>query len=98
VHHVSKDENTLANVLAQQVSGFRSNIGKFIFLKKMNVPVCQIGQSSFWLIHSATVCSAKPSSAKPNVSVSESRGSEFPGSRMKQVKRQRPILMIGGHP
>jgi hypothetical protein len=86
VHHVSRDENTLANVLAQQASFFRSNLGKFNFLEKMDVPVCQTGQSSFWLIHSATVCSAKPSSAKPDVPISESRGSEFPGSRMKQVK------------
>jgi hypothetical protein len=39
VQHISKDENTVANNLAQQASGFQSNLGKFGFLKKMDVPV-----------------------------------------------------------
>jgi ribonuclease HI len=43
VQHVSRDENTLANDLAQQASGFRSNRGKFSFLEKPDVLVCQIG-------------------------------------------------------
>jgi hypothetical protein len=33
VQHVSKDENTVANDLAQQASGFRSNRGIFSFLE-----------------------------------------------------------------
>jgi hypothetical protein len=39
VHHVSRDENTMANDLAQQASGFQSNRGKFGFLEKPDVPV-----------------------------------------------------------
>jgi hypothetical protein len=34
VRHVSRDENTLANYLVQQASGFRSNRGKFSFSGK----------------------------------------------------------------
>jgi ribonuclease HI len=41
VQHVSRDENTLVNDLVQQASGFRSNRGKFCFLEKPDVPVCQ---------------------------------------------------------
>jgi hypothetical protein len=40
-------------------------------LKKLDVPVCQTGQFGFWPMHRATICSAKPSSAKPDGSVSE---------------------------
>jgi hypothetical protein len=36
VQHVSRDENTATNDLAQQASGFRSNRGKFGFLKKLD--------------------------------------------------------------
>jgi ribonuclease HI len=43
VQHVSRDENTVANDLAWQASGFRSNQGKFSFLEKSNVLVCQTG-------------------------------------------------------
>jgi hypothetical protein len=41
----------------------------------MNVSVYQTGHSDFWPIHSAIVCSAEPSLAKPDVLVSETRGS-----------------------
>jgi ribonuclease HI len=34
VQHISRDENTVANDLAQQASGFRANRGKFSFLEK----------------------------------------------------------------
>jgi hypothetical protein len=74
VQHIFKDENTLTNNLAQQASGFRSNRGKFGFLKKPDVSVCQTEYSSFWPMHSATVCSAEPSSIKPNVPISETGG------------------------
>jgi hypothetical protein len=37
----------MVNDLAQQASGFRSNQEKFGFLKKLEVPVCQTGQSGF---------------------------------------------------
>jgi hypothetical protein len=62
VQHIFRDENTLANDLMQQASGFRSNQGNFGFLKKLNVLVYQIGQSNFWPMHSAIVSSAEPSS------------------------------------
>jgi ribonuclease HI len=74
VQHVSRDENTSTNDLVQQASDFRSNRGKFDFLKEADVPVCQTGQSDFQPMHSATVCSAEPSSAKPDVPVSETKG------------------------
>jgi ribonuclease HI len=48
MQHVSRDENTVANNLAQQASGFRSNRGKFGFLEKPDVPVfsrCTLRQS-----------------------------------------------------
>jgi hypothetical protein len=41
VQHVSRDENTMANDLAQQASGFQSNRGKFYILEKLDVLVCQ---------------------------------------------------------
>jgi hypothetical protein len=41
VQHVSRDENTFANNLSQQASGFRSNQGKFGFMEKSDVLVCQ---------------------------------------------------------
>jgi hypothetical protein len=66
VQHVSRDENTIVNDLAQQASGFRANRGKFGFLKKLDVPVCQIGQSDFQPVHSARICSAEPNSAAPD--------------------------------
>jgi hypothetical protein len=47
VQHVSRDENTVANDLAQQASGFQANRGKFGFLEKSDVPVYQTGQSNF---------------------------------------------------
>jgi hypothetical protein len=75
--HVSRDEITLANDLAQQASGFQSNRGKFGFLEKPNVPVCQIRQSSFQLMHSTIVCSAEPSSTKLDVPVSKIGGSKI---------------------
>jgi hypothetical protein len=42
MHHVSRDENTVANDLAQQTSGSQANRGKFGFLEKSDVLVCQI--------------------------------------------------------
>jgi hypothetical protein len=56
----------MATDLAQQASGFRSNRGRFYSLEKSNVPVCQIGYSSFWPMEGAKICSAEPGSAKPD--------------------------------
>jgi hypothetical protein len=77
VQHAYRDKNTLANDLTQQALGFRSNRRKFSFLEKLDVPICQTGQSSFRPMHSAIVCSTKPSSTKSNVPVSETRGSKI---------------------
>jgi hypothetical protein len=44
-------------------------------LEKLDVPVYQTGQSSFWPMCSATICSAEPSSAKLDGPVSETGGS-----------------------
>jgi ribonuclease HI len=78
--HVSRDENIVANNLVQQALGFRSNRGKISFLEKPNVLVCQTRQSNFWPMCSATICSSKLGSAKPE-------GPKFPGFQMKQVKQ-----------
>jgi hypothetical protein len=78
VQHVSRDENTLANNLTQQASGFRSYRGEFGFLEKPDVSVYQTGQSGFRSMHSSTVCSTEPSSTKQDVPVSETGGSEIP--------------------
>jgi ribonuclease HI len=43
VQHVSRDENTVVNDLAQQASSFRLNQQKIGFLEKPDVPVCQTG-------------------------------------------------------
>jgi hypothetical protein len=47
VQYVSRDENTLTHDLVQQALDFQSNQGKFGFLEKMDVLVCQTEQSSF---------------------------------------------------
>jgi hypothetical protein len=39
IQHISRDENTMANDLAQQASGFFIESRKFSFLEKMDVPV-----------------------------------------------------------
>jgi hypothetical protein len=77
VQYVSRDKNTLANDLVQQASGFRSNRGKFDFLEKTDVPVCQPRQSDFRPMHSATVYSTESSLAKLDVPVSKTGGSRI---------------------
>jgi hypothetical protein len=77
VQRISRDENTVANDLAQQASSFWSNRGKFNFLEKTDVLVCQIRQSDFRLMCSVIVCSIRPSQPKPNDLVSEIRGSRI---------------------
>jgi hypothetical protein len=39
IHHVSTNENSVANDLTRQTLGFRSNRGKFNFLEKLDVLV-----------------------------------------------------------
>jgi ribonuclease HI len=77
MQHISRDENIVANDLLQQASGFRSSQGKFGFLEKSDVPVCQTGQSGFWPMHSAKIYSAEPSLAKLDGPISETRGSKI---------------------
>jgi hypothetical protein len=74
MHHVSRHENTVANDLAQQASCFWSNRWNFGFLEKSDVPVCQTGYSGFQPMHNVIICSAEPSSAKPNGPISEIGG------------------------
>jgi hypothetical protein len=75
VQHISRDENTVANNLAQQASSFQANCGNFSFLEKPDIPMYQIRQSGFQPVHSATICSTKPSSAEQNSPVFEIEGS-----------------------
>jgi hypothetical protein len=74
VQHVSRIEDTIANNLVQHASSFRSNWGKYGFLEKPDVSVCQSGQPGFWLMCSAIICSTEPSSAKPDGPVFETEG------------------------
>jgi hypothetical protein len=48
-----------------------------VFWKKMDVPVCQTGQSGFQPIRSAKICSAEPSSVKSDSPIFETGGSEI---------------------
>jgi hypothetical protein len=75
VQHVSKDENTVTNDLAQQAPGFWSNRGKMYVLKKSDVPVSQTEWFSFWLMQGVEICSAETSLAKPDGPVSKTGGS-----------------------
>jgi hypothetical protein len=59
VQHVSRDENTVVNDLAQQTLGFRSNQEKFYVLEKLDVPICQTGCSGFQPMHSVEICSTE---------------------------------------
>jgi hypothetical protein len=77
IQPVSRDENTVVNDLAQQVSDFQSSRGKIGFLEKLDVPVCQTGQFSFWPMYSAIVCSVGPSPAKLDSPVSDTSGSKI---------------------
>jgi hypothetical protein len=92
VQYVSRDENTMENDLAQQASCFRSNWGKFGFLEKPDVLVCQTRQSDFWLMHRATICSAKLSLAKPNGPVSK-----IGRSRISRIADKSSKTMTTGH-
>jgi hypothetical protein len=42
MQHVSMDENTVVNNLAQPASSFQSNRGKFYVMEKLDVLVCQM--------------------------------------------------------
>jgi hypothetical protein len=77
MQHVSRDENTVVNNLAQQALGFQLNRGKFGFPEKIDVPVCQTGQSSFWPMDGAIIYSAELSSPKLDGLVSKTRGSKI---------------------
>jgi ribonuclease HI len=77
IKHISRDENTVANDLVQQASGFRLNRGKFSFLKKPDVPICQTRQFIFRPMCSAAICSAEPSSVKSDGPVSETEKSKI---------------------
>jgi hypothetical protein len=67
----------MANDLAQQASGFQVNRGKFRFLEKPNVPVCQTGQFSFQPVHSVRIYFAEPNSAELDSQVPKTRGSRI---------------------
>jgi hypothetical protein len=86
VQHVSRDENTVVNDLAWQASYFQSNRGKFGFLEKSDVPVCQMGQSGFWPMQSAAIYSAELSSAKLDGLVSEIGGSRISRNADESIK------------
>jgi hypothetical protein len=67
----------MVNNLAQQASGFQANRGKFSFLEKPDVSVCQTGQSDFQPLHSVRICSTEPNSAELDSPVPKTEGSEI---------------------
>jgi hypothetical protein len=71
IQYVFRDENIVVNDLAHQASDFQSNWGKLYVLKKSNVLVYHSGCSSLQPMHNVKICLTKPSSAKLNVSESE---------------------------
>jgi hypothetical protein len=78
IQHVSRDENTVANDLAKEASGFQSNRGKlYVLKKKLDVLVCNSKCSNFQLMHNLQICSTEPSSAKFDVPKSETEGSDI---------------------
>jgi hypothetical protein len=77
VHHISRDENIVANELVQQASGFRSNRGKFGFMEKLDGPVYRTGCFGFQPMYSVTICYVEPSLAKPDGPVSKIGGSKI---------------------
>jgi hypothetical protein len=77
MQHVSRDENTVANDLAQRAPSFRSNQGKIGFLEKLNFLVCQTGWSGFQPMHSTTIYSGEASLVKLNGPFSKTRGSKI---------------------
>jgi hypothetical protein len=98
VQHVSKDENTVANDLARQAWGFRSNRGKFGFVGKPDVPVCQIGQPAFGRCTEQQSVLLNQVQQNRMVQFLKLEGPEFLGLQMNQAKWWWPIMMIGGHP
>jgi hypothetical protein len=87
MQHISRDENTVASDLAQQASDFHANRGKFNFLEKLDVSVCQTGQSDF------QPCTVRQSvllnqvQQNRTVQFLKSKGPKFPGLQAKQVKQ-----------
>jgi hypothetical protein len=80
VQHVSRDENTVANDLMQQASGFQSNQEKFSFLKKPDGLIfgrCTMQQSVLLdqVQQNRIVRFLKP------------EGPKIPGTRMRQAKQ-----------
>jgi hypothetical protein len=67
----------VANDLVQQALVFQSNRGKFGFLEKLDVPICQTGQSGFQPMCSAKICSTKLSTTKLDSLIFETRGSRI---------------------
>jgi hypothetical protein len=62
------------------------NRGNFGFLEKPDVLIFQTRQSSFQLMHNATVYSAEPSFAEPNIPVFETGASKISGISDKASK------------
>jgi hypothetical protein len=98
MHHVSRDENTVANDLAQQASGSQANRGKFGFWK--NRMFCFAKSNSLVFSYCTVQESVMLNQIQQNqiVRFLKPEGPEFPGLQAKQAKQRRPVLMIGGHP
>jgi hypothetical protein len=92
MQHVSRDEDTEANDLAQQAPGFRSNRGKFDFLEKSDVLFCQTGKSGFRPMYGAIVCSIGPSLEKLDGPVSK-----IGGSRIYRTSDEASEMMMVNH-
>jgi hypothetical protein len=82
LQHVFRDENIVANNLAQQAWGFQSSRRKLYVLEKSDIPVSQTGWSYFWSMQDVEICSIEPSSAKLDSLISETGGSRILELRM----------------
>jgi hypothetical protein len=77
VQHVFRVENTVANDLAQQSSGFWSNRGKLYVMENLDVMVSQTGCSGFRPMQSAWIYSTEPNSVKMDGPISKTEGSRI---------------------
>jgi hypothetical protein len=75
IQHIFKDENTVANDLAQQASDFWSNREKLYVLEKSDVPVFRFRCSDLQLMNNTEICSIESSSTKLDVPELETGGS-----------------------
>jgi hypothetical protein len=94
IQHISRNENTVMNNLAQEAPGFRSNRGKLYVLRKLDVSICHSGCSGLQPMHRAKICSTEPNLTKLDVPKSETGGSGISRSSDDLAKQWQLNLRI----